>query len=120
MCGDQHAPARVDVKCPAVDAARIDVLDEGRLAGAGVYLVDGKRILAACKHGPSLTSLVEDARFTAYTKLPFGWTCTVPAICRPRMSLGRARVSLRNAGAADSAFPEISNMSSLFCRSSVT
>src|SRR6516162_9695985 len=54
MGGDQYAPAGVDVKCSAVDAARIDMLDEGRLAGGGIDLVDGDRILCTREYGLAL------------------------------------------------------------------
>ena len=38
---------RVDVKSPAVDAVRVDVLDWVRLAGRRIDLIDRQRVLAA-------------------------------------------------------------------------
>src|SRR6266542_1793115 len=49
MRGDQQAAARIDVKVAAMDAARVDMLDRGRLAGRRVDGKDGQRVLAAHK-----------------------------------------------------------------------
>src|SRR6516162_7175859 len=51
MRGDQQAPARVDVKCSAVNTAGVDMLDRGRLTGRCVDFVDGEGVLSAHKYG---------------------------------------------------------------------
>ena len=50
MGGDQHAPAGVDVKCSAVDAARIDMLDQARLAGRRVDRIRREIVFSAKQH----------------------------------------------------------------------
>jgi hypothetical protein len=50
MRGDQKAPARVDVKVAAVDAARIGVLDDMRFAARRIDREHRQIVLAADKH----------------------------------------------------------------------
>jgi hypothetical protein len=47
----QQLAARIDVKGPAVNAVRVDVLDRDRFAARRVNLVNGKSVLAAREDG---------------------------------------------------------------------
>ena len=54
MRGDQQAAAWVDVKGPAVNTARIDVLDQSRLAGRLVDRIHREIVFSAGKDTLSL------------------------------------------------------------------
>src|SRR3954467_3612188 len=50
MLRDQQAAARVDMEGARMDAARLDVLDRLRLAGALIDRIDDDAVLAALEH----------------------------------------------------------------------
>ena len=120
MGGDRQAAGRVDMKRPAVNAARINVLDQARLAGRPVDRIHREIVFAADKDGFTVEFRSRRGAIDRVDKAVIRMDENGAAICRPRIFLGSAKVSLRNTGAGDSVSPENSNMSSLFCRSSET